>query len=173
AKWAASPTRRCAPIFSCTRAAADAQYDKRITARLRHASRTKDPSLPHSIARETAAPLLRRTPVAWPRWVEAGLVVAAIGALLPWFDRVAVDELGRDRRFADAAIAVGGLPDPVLPSLCPAYGDVAEPIVRERLCRAIDGRSPVGGGDRLPLPLIRSEEHTSELQSRSDLVCRL
>src|SRR5207249_9118623 len=26
---------------------------------------------------------------------------------------------------------------------------------------------------RIPLPLLRSEEHTSELQSRFDLVCRL
>src|SRR5438876_2269637 len=127
-----------------------------FAARLRHASRTKDPSLPHSIARETAAPLLRRTPVAWPRWVEAGLVVAAIGAILPWFDRVAVDDLGRDRRFADAVIAVRGLPDPVLPSLCLTYGDLAEPVVRERLCRVIDGRSPVGGVDRMPSRLAQA-----------------
>src|SRR6476620_12559452 len=35
-------------------------------------------------------------------------------------------------------------------------------------------REPAGGGDDLP-PLLaaRSEEHTSELQSRQDLVCRL
>ena len=99
-----------------------------FAARLRHASRTKDPSLPHSIARETAEPLLRRTPVAWPRWVEAGLVIATIGALLPWFDRVAGDDLGRDRRFADTVIAVRGLPDPLLPSLCSTYGGLAEPI---------------------------------------------
>src|SRR5207247_4995063 len=29
------------------------------------------------------------------------------------------------------------------------------------------------GGDVAPLPGLRSEEHTSELQSRVDLVCRL
>src|SRR5699024_11683972 len=32
---------------------------------------------------------------------------------------------------------------------------------------------PSGGGTRVPPPLGRSEEHTSELQSRFDLVCRL
>src|SRR2546428_2425203 len=29
------------------------------------------------------------------------------------------------------------------------------------------------GGDSWPIGSVRSEEHTSELQSRSDLVCRL
>jgi cell division protein FtsW (lipid II flippase) len=115
--------------------------------------------LPHSIARETAAPLLRRTPVAWPRWVEAGLVAAAIGALLPWFDRVAVDELGRDRRFADTAIAVLGLPDPVLPTLCHSHAALAEPIVRERLCRANDDQRSIGAIDRMPLTLAEAVAH--------------
>src|SRR5690349_25040028 len=30
-----------------------------------------------------------------------------------------------------------------------------------------------GIGQRQPVPAVRSEEHTSELQSRRDLVCRL
>src|SRR5688572_31108936 len=30
-----------------------------------------------------------------------------------------------------------------------------------------------GGGAVIPLPSLRSEEHTSELQSQSNLVCRL
>src|SRR2546421_1099062 len=47
----------------------------------------------------------------------------------------------------------------------------------------VGGEKEHGGGDILPLPQpaqgdgldqgLRSEEHTSELQSRSDLVCRL
>src|SRR2546428_4146781 len=43
------------------------------------------------------------------------------------------------------------------------------------LSRAVgggDAEISVLAGDRL-YPLVRSEEHTSELQSRSDLVCRL
>src|SRR5439155_15192746 len=79
-----------------------------------------------------------------------------IGAVLPWFDRVAGDDLGRDRRFADTLIAVRGLADPLLPSLCSTYSDFAEPIVRERLCRGVDGRSPVGGVDRMPSKLAQA-----------------
>src|SRR5438874_3357665 len=44
------------------------------------------------------------------------------------------------------------------------HPDVAERVVEER--RAIAGRPAVAD-------LARSEEHTSELQSRRDLVCRL
>src|SRR6478672_13371748 len=40
-----------------------------------------------------------------------------------------------------------------------------------RSCDALFGHAP--GGHRWPLCAGRSEEHTSELQSRSDLVCRL
>src|SRR3712207_7986953 len=35
------------------------------------------------------------------------------------------------------------------------------------------GRGGVPAAARLPLPALRSEEHTSELQSRQYLVCRL
>src|SRR5690606_41885101 len=35
------------------------------------------------------------------------------------------------------------------------------------------GRLPGGWYDGMPWPEIRSEEHTSELQSRENLVCRL
>ena len=31
---------------------------------------------------------------------EAVLVIGAVGALLPWFDRFAADDAGRERRFA-------------------------------------------------------------------------
>lgn len=101
------------------------------------------------IARETAAPLSRST-LAWPLWVEAALVVTATAVLLPWFDRVATDDVGRDRRFADAVIAVRGLADPVLPSLCALHGSRAEPVVRERLCRSIDNESPGAGVRGMP-----------------------
>jgi cell division protein FtsW (lipid II flippase) len=103
------------------------------------------------IARETVAS--RRTLVAWPLWVETGLVAAAIGAVLPWFDHVAADDIGRDRRFADAIIAVRDLPDPVLPSLCASHGARAEPLVRERLCRSIDLESAPGDILRMPAAL--------------------
>src|SRR5438034_6964009 len=42
---------------------------------------------------------------------------------------------------------------------------------RARAGAADAGPVPVAGGDRVPAR--RSEEHTSELQSHSDLVCRL
>jgi cell division protein FtsW (lipid II flippase) len=106
--------------------------------------------LPHCIARETMGASSRRPSVAWPRWIEAGLVAVAIATLLPWFDRFAADDLGRDRRFADAAVAVRGLPDPVLPTLCAAYAAAAEPAVRERLCRGIEGESAGAPVDRMP-----------------------
>src|SRR5206468_11889706 len=63
---------------------------------------------------------------------------------------------------------------------------MAEPRVRcelrfhgtsDRPCRQASRKSRWrrGGAQRrqIPLPWLRSEEHTSELQSRSDLVCRL
>ena len=106
------------------------------------------------IARAPATPLLRRGTGAWPLWVEVGLVAAAIGALLPWFDRVTADDVGRDRRFADTSLAVGGLPNPVLPSLCASHGGLAEPLVRERLCRAVDDASATVDWERMPLPLV-------------------
>jgi len=115
--------------------------------------------LPHSIARVTAPPLQRRTSVAWPRWVEAAFVAATIAALLPWFDRFAADDLGRDRRFADAAIAVQGLPDPVLPALCVSYASAAEPVIRERLCRGIDVDASASA-ERMPRVLAETSVRT-------------
>ena len=47
-----------------------------------------------------------------PALVEMLLVVAAIAALWPLFDRVAQLGAGRDQRFLDRGIAVVGLPDP-------------------------------------------------------------
>src|SRR5256886_11842549 len=50
------------------------------------------------------------------------------------------------------------------PGLTDARHDDAPPRGREQ---------PHGRGERRPQPLSRSEEHTSELQSQSNLVCRL
>ena len=74
----------------------------------------------------------------WPSLVESILAVAAIAALLPLFDRVAVNETGRDGRFADTAVRVSGLPERVLPALCASEGARAEPQIRDRLCRGIE-----------------------------------
>jgi cell division protein FtsW (lipid II flippase) len=86
------------------------------------------------IAHEPGVSLARGS-AAWPRIAEASLVLIIVASLLPWFNRLAGDDLGRDRRFGEAALAVRGLPSPVLPSLCASHGGLAEPIVRERLCR--------------------------------------
>ena len=67
--------------------------------------------------------------------VEAALVLFAIAAVLPWFERVATEDAGRDRRFAEAVLTMRGLPPPALPMLCSIYGGFAEPLIRERLCR--------------------------------------
>src|SRR3712207_8500502 len=49
-----------------------------------------------------------------------------------------------------------------------------EPVRRRgHLLRELLGSLPALGGDRLDRRVRRSEEHTSELQSRQYLVCRL
>src|SRR3712207_8094420 len=65
--------------------------------------------------------------------------------------------------FRSPVMAVGALP-------CALEGDVVEAWVGRLRCR----RLPRGGGHDEPyLGYLRSEEHTSELQSRQYLVCRL
>src|SRR2546421_2788701 len=49
------------------------------------------------------------------------------------------------------------------------YGTRQVPPARKAPARALSARGVPG----LAMPVHRSEEHTSELQSRSDLVCRL
>src|SRR3989440_2786328 len=68
---------------------------------------------------------------------------------------------------------------------CAFYKELLDRSQTERFCQALlmevrqhdRGRaisqSPRRFGNRRSLSLARSEEHTSELQSRSDLVCRL
>ena len=102
-----------------------------------------------------AGSLARERSMVWPPLIEAALVVAAIGVLLPLFTTLAEQDTGRDRRFAEPLLAVGGLPEPVLPALCAAYAALAEPIVRERLCGRATGAAS-GNIDRIPLPLVRA-----------------
>src|SRR5438552_15772479 len=74
----------------------------------------------------------------WPSMIESLLAIAAIAVLLPSFGRLTANDVGRDGRFAGAAIAIGGLPPRVVPGLCASHGALAEPLVRDRLCRRID-----------------------------------
>src|SRR5437588_1210921 len=55
--------------------------------------------------------------------------------------------------------------------LRPEYGNNRAKELRGELRRC--GRVPVSERGNSPLNSLRSEEHTSELQSHSDLVCRL
>ena len=131
-------------------------------------------SVPLSILREPGVSLSRDGPAAWPHVAETALVVIAVVLLLPWFDRVAADDAGRDRRFAEAIVAVRGLPNPVLRSLCASHGGLAEPLVRERLCRRADGESP-GDLSRMPPALTdaRARARTAFLAPLRDAQARL
>jgi hypothetical protein len=82
--------------------------------------------------------------------------IVAVGALLPRFDLLGAQATGRDGRFAEAIIAVRGLPDPVLPQLCASVGSYAEPIVRDRLCGRTDATQQRHGIDGIPLELTRA-----------------
>ncbi|HZW74450.1 MAG TPA: hypothetical protein VFF43_12930, partial [Caldimonas sp.] len=79
--------------------------------------------------------------IGWPSFIETLLALAAVASLLIPFQRLAADDIGRGGRFADTAISVSGLPERVLPSLCALYGALAEPAVRERLCRRSELRA--------------------------------
>src|SRR5690349_21932466 len=61
--------------------------------------------------------------------------------------------------------------------ICPAGDRLDDDDAHDRRARRRRGRGRRAGTDRQPgrpgLPGLRSEEHTSELQSRRDLVCRL
>jgi len=128
-----------------------------------------------SIAREPGESFSRRGLIAWPLMAEAVLVIGTVAALLPWFDRFAADDAGREGRFAESIVAVRGLPNPVLPSLCASHGAMAEPFVRERLCRRIDVESAGADVDRLPLPLAdaRSRARNAFLAPLRDTQARL
>jgi hypothetical protein len=90
----------------------------------------------------------------WPSLIESLLVVVAIAALFPYFEQVAARDTGRDARFSDMAIAVGGLPGRVLPSLCSSYGALAEARVRDRLCVRSGLKRDAAQVDGLPVVLV-------------------
>lgn len=69
------------------------------------------------------------------------LAVVAIAALLPAFGAFRETRPQDNRRFAEAALSIQGLPDPVLPQLCRQLGGHAEPTLRSRLC----GDAPAKG----------------------------
>jgi hypothetical protein len=93
----------------------------------------------------------------WPLLVESLFAIAAIVVLLPSFERVAARDTGRDARFDAAAVAIDGLPKRVLPGLCASYGALAEPLVRDRLCRAASARAGLRPPSGLPPLLIEAE----------------
>ena len=76
----------------------------------------------------------RRLAAALSWLVEAGAVAIAVLSILPLFDRLTPLAAGREQRFLDRGIAVAALPDPVLPALCNAYGDLAAPALGAALC---------------------------------------
>src|SRR4029434_2574376 len=83
-------------------------------------------------------------------------VIAAVCAVFPGFAILAQSDTGRDGRFAEQALAVRGLPDPVLPELCAAYGALAEDVVRDRLCARNAASSPGERVLRMPRALERA-----------------
>ncbi|HKE40231.1 MAG TPA: FtsW/RodA/SpoVE family cell cycle protein [Casimicrobiaceae bacterium] len=89
----------------------------------------------------------------WPASIEFMLAVAAVATLFPSFTRFDAIE-GRDGRFAGTAIAVAGLPDRVLPSVCATHGALAEPALRDRLCRRSELRTSVAAPEAIPRGLI-------------------
>jgi cell division protein FtsW (lipid II flippase) len=96
----------------------------------------------------------------WPSLIETLLALAAIAALLQPFERLSLNDTGRDRRFADAAVSVGGFPERVLPALCASYGALAEPLVRDRLCRRSELKSSAAPAENMPLSLVNAYSQT-------------
>ena len=87
--------------------------------------------------------------MAWPALVELLLVVVAIAALWPLFDRIAPLASGRDQRFLDRGIAVAGLPAAVLPAMCASVGAAAERSVAVPCARrATSRRAPTARRQR-------------------------
>ena len=96
----------------------------------------------------------------WPLVFEALLTVLAIALLLPRFFILAANVEGRDGRFAVEPIAVAALPAPVLSDVCAMYGALAEPLVRERLCRRTPTSNERKRVEHVPLPLSAASAQT-------------
>jgi len=86
--------------------------------------------------------------------IEALLVVAAIAVLFPWFAVLATHDSGRDDRFADSALAVRGLSQPILPKLCPNFAVSADAVLRDSLCGRVSLAREGERIDRLPQALL-------------------
>lgn len=98
-----------------------------------------------------------------PAWVELVLVLAAVAALVPTFDRVAELADGRERRFVDTGLRVTGLPEPTLPTVCSTHAQQAEALVRERLCGSFSAppsAAVASSGTRLPAVLEQAISRT-------------
>src|SRR4051812_34514716 len=96
----------------------------------------------------------REGSIAWPMLVEASLVVGAIAILFPWFGALAMQETGRDGRFANSGLTVGSLPNPILPKLCASFAADADPLLRDTLCRGVTPTRIAEPVDRLPRALV-------------------
>lgn len=107
-----------------------------------------------------------QTATKWPSLIESLLAVAVIVALLPLFERLAANDTRRDRRFDDAAVAIAGLPDPVLPGVCGSHSARAEQLVRDHLCRRSELRSGTAHAEAMPLALIDAFAQTGRAFQR-------
>ena len=114
-----------------------------------------------------AGSLSRTGSAAWPLLFEGILVLVAIGALLPRFEALAVQETGRQGRFAEAIVIVRGLPDPVLPKLCASLGSSADVMVRDRLCGRTGAIPESERIERVPLALASEIARTKNEAMRA------
>jgi len=114
-----------------------------------------------------AGSLSRAGSAAWPLLFEGILVLVAIGALLPRFEALAVQETGRQGRFAEGIVTVRGLPDPVLPKLCASLGSSADAIVGDRLCGRTGAIPESERIERVPLALASEIARTKNEAMRA------
>ena len=100
-----------------------------------------------------------------PAWAELALVLAAIAALVPAFDRVAELADGREHRFAETGLQVTGLPEPSLPAMCTHHALQAEALLRDRLCggfSAAPSAAVAAPETRLPAVLERATSRAGQ-----------
>ena len=90
--------------------------------------------------------------VAWALWFETLLTLALVAALLPLFDRVAGDTLGRDARFAERANVVTTLSA----RACSEHAGAATQALNERLCAEARQSSLFAVKDQAMRELLRT-----------------